>query len=306
MQSIKSLKKTPRPSPINWYPGHMLRAKKQLIRRLKQVDVVLELRDARIPLASINPDFESILQQKKRIVLLNKSGLAEAAITRQWQDYFKRNQLACHFMDVKQNQGVQHVLPLAGTMMAEKWQRFQRKGIRPPTLKLMVVGIPNVGKSSLINKLVKRHAAATGPHPGVTQHEEWIKLGKDTELLDTPGILWPRLDHTETAMALAVTGAVKDRIVGEERLCHYLIRFYLQHYPKALSEHYQLERGEANPEKILAAIAQKRGCLKAKGEIDLPRVGRLLLRDFRMGKLGRMSFEKPPNPVTDGSLKQTL
>ena len=294
MQTIKTSKKAPRTNPINWYPGHMLRAKKHLIQHLKQVDVVLELRDARIPIASVNPDFESILQQKKRIVLLNKSGLADATISRQWQAYFKQIQLTCHFMDVKQNRGVQQVLPLARTMMEEKWLRFQDKGIRPPALKLMVVGIPNVGKSSLINKLVKRHAAATGPHPGVTRHEEWIRLGKDTELLDTPGILWPRLDHPESAMVLAITGAVKDHVAGEERLCHYLIQFHLQHYPYVLSEHYQLENGAANPEKILTAVAQKRGCLKSKSEIDLPRVARLILRDFRMGKLGRVSFEKPP------------
>ena len=306
MPTVKTSKKGLRPNLVNWYPGHMLRAKKQLIHRLRQVDVVLELRDARIPIASINPDFESIFQQKKRIVLLNKSGLAEAAITRQWQDYFKQNQLACHFMDVKQNQGVQHVLPLARTMMEEKWQRFQRKGIRPPSLKLMVVGIPNVGKSSLINKLVKRHATTIGPHPGVTRREEWIMLGKDMELLDTPGILQPRFDHPETAMALAVTGAIKDRVAGEECLCHFLVRFHLKRYPRVLLNHYQLENATIDVEKIVNAIALKRGCLKAKGEIDQPRVARLLLRDFRMGKLGRMSFEKPPNPVTDGSLKRTL
>ncbi len=294
MQTIKTLKKAPRSNPINWYPGHMLRAKKQLIQRLKQVDVVLELRDARIPIASVNPDFESILQQKKRMVLLNKAGLADAKISRQWLGFFKQNRMACHFIDVRQNRGVPQVLPLARELMEEKWMRFQKKGIRPPTLKLMVAGIPNVGKSSLINKLVKRHAAATGPHPGVTKHEEWIKLGKDTELLDTPGILWPRLDHPETAMALAVTGAIKDRIAGEERLCHFLIEFHSSHYPDVLREHYQLEDTSGDSERIMAAVAQKRGCLRSKGEIDFQRVARLILRDFRMGKLGKISFEKPP------------
>ena len=278
---------------INWYPGHMLKAKKELIARLKRVDVVLELRDARIPRASVNQDFETILQQKNRMVLLNKTGLADEDITRQWQAFFKQNKIACHFMDVKQEQGIQQILPKARSMMQEKWQRFQKKGIRPPPLKLMIVGIPNVGKSSLINKLVKRHATATGPHPGVTRRQEWVKLGKNVELLDTPGILWPKVETPETGMALAITGAIKDRIAGEERLAHYLVQYHLNHDLTPLLVHYQLETGMQTPEAILAAIAQKRGCLTTGGMVDLPRTAKLLLRDFRAGKLGRVSFEKP-------------
>ncbi|MBF0287490.1 MAG: 50S ribosome-binding GTPase, partial [SAR324 cluster bacterium] len=147
---------------INWYPGHMLKAKKELSAHLKQVDVVLELRDARIPLASINKDFESLLQQKKRIILLNKTGLADEAVTGQWKAHFQQHEIVCHFIDVKNNQGVPKILSMARSMMQEKWQRFRKKGIRPPALKLLVAGIPNVGKSSLINKMAKRHAAATG------------------------------------------------------------------------------------------------------------------------------------------------
>ncbi|MBF0277714.1 MAG: ribosome biogenesis GTPase YlqF [SAR324 cluster bacterium] len=290
---MKNPKEFVQENPINWYPGHMLKAKKELTARLKQVDVVLELRDARIPMASVNKDFEEILKQKKRIVLLNKTGLADEDITKSWRAYFKKNKIACHFMDVKKNQGMQQILPIARSMMQEKWQRFQKKGIRPPALKLMIVGIPNVGKSSLINKLVKRHAAATGPNPGVTQRQEWVRLGKDVELLDTPGILWPKFENPETGMALAITGAIKDRITGEERLCHFLIQYHIHHYPRILQTYYQLNDGCSTPEETLASIGQKRGCLKTGGEVDIPRTAKLLLRDFRAGKLGRVSFEKP-------------
>lgn len=290
---MKDSKEYLQDNSINWYPGHMLKAKKELIARLKRVDVVLELRDARIPMASVNKDFEEVLKQKNRIVLLNKTGLADEEITREWQIYFKKNKIACHFMDVKQNQGMQQILPIARSMMREKWLRFQKKDIRPPALKLVAVGIPNVGKSSLINKLVKRHATATGPNPGVTRNQEWVKLGKDVELLDTPGILWPKFDTPETGMALAITGAIKDRIAGEERLCHYLIQYHIQHYPSILLSHYQLNPASQTPEEILEALARKRGCLKTGDDVDLPRVAKLLLRDFRAGKLGRVSFEHP-------------
>ncbi len=279
---------------INWYPGHMLKAKKELSARLKQIDVVLELRDARIPLASINKDFESLLQQKNRIILLNKTGLADTAVIEQWKAYFQQQNTVCHFIDVKTNQGVSQILPMARSAMQNKWERFRKKGIRPPALKLLVAGIPNVGKSSLINKMAKRHAAATGPHPGVTRRQEWIRLGKDVELLDTPGILWPKLDQIETGWGLAITGAIKDRIVGEERLCHFLIQYLHDHYPIMLEGHYQLGLNHPTPTEVLEALARKRGCLLAGGEPDLTRVAKLLLQDFRAGKLGQVSFERPP------------
>lgn len=294
---MKAPEKSSSETAINWYPGHMLRAKKELIARLKQVDMVLELRDARIPLASTNEDFEPIFQQKKRIVLLNKSGLADEAITEQWQAHFKEKEMACRFVDVQENQGVQTILPLARSLMQNKWQRFKNKGIRPPALRLMIVGIPNVGKSSLINKLVKRHATQTGPQPGVTRRQEWVKLGKDMELLDTPGILWPKFETPEMGMVLALTGAIKDRIAGEVHQSHYLIRYHMGHYPAVLLAHYQLEIQEAAPEEVLEALAHKRGCLHGGGKADLSRAAKLLLRDFRAGKLGRMSFEKPAEPI---------
>lgn len=300
-------------NPINWYPGHMLKAKKELIARLKHVDVVLELRDARIPLASVNQDFEPILKQKKRVILLNKTGLADEKKTQLWHSFFEKNQIMCHFIDVKQNQGVKNILPSARSMMEEKWERFKKKGIRPPSLKLMIVGIPNVGKSSLINKMVRKNAAETGPMPGVTKRQEWIKLGKNIELLDTPGILWPKFENPETGFELAITGAIKDRVAGEERLSDYLIQYYIKHYPSNLYSFYKLVENrpaERRPndikdpegglslgdtsQELLAAIARKRGCLKAGGEVDLLRASKMLLRDFRSGNLGRVTFEIPP------------
>ncbi len=287
-------------NPINWYPGHMLKAKKELQGRLKQVDVILELRDARIPLASVNKDIETVLNQKHRLILLNKSGLADPQAVKQWKTYFHNEGISCHFMDIKQNQGVKEVLPLARLFMKAKWERFEAKGIRHPELRLMVVGIPNVGKSSLINKLVKRHAAKTGPHPGVTKQQEWVRLGHDAELLDTPGILWPKFDRPEIGFMLAVTGAIKDQVAGEQRLALYLIHHFLEHYSSLLTDFYRLDSSSLvddsdspPPIQTLEAIAKKRGCLKGGGEFDLQRASNIVLRDFREGKLGQVSFQWP-------------
>lgn len=280
-------------TPINWYPGHMLKAKKELSSRLKQVDVVVELRDARIPLASVNQDFESLLKQKNRIILFNKTELADSTITQEWIAYFQKNNTVCRFIDVKHNQGISNILPHAKKLMQAKWERFERKGIRPPSLKLVVVGIPNVGKSSLINKLVKRHATAIGPTPGVTKRQEWVRLGKDVELLDTPGILWPKFESSELGFALAMTGAIKDRIVGEERLCRHFIQFHLQNYTSLLQAHYQISAEAMSVDQIMGMIGEKRGCLGPGGVVDLLRTSKMILQDFRSGKLGRISFETP-------------
>ncbi len=280
---------------INWYPGHMLKAKKELSKQLKRVDVILEMRDARIPVSSVNHDFEEMLQQKKRILLFNKSGLADEEITKKWTEIFNKAGVPFLFIDSLNQFKLNKILPLCRKMMEEKWSTFRRRGIRHPSLKLMVTGIPNVGKSSLINRLSRRKAAETGPTPGVTKHQDWIKLGKDVELLDTPGILWPKIVNHEAGMRLTITGAIKDSIVGTSLLCDYLLYVLQQKDPEQLQQLYKLAPKDINllPGDLLERIAEKRGCLKRGGVIDHPRVESILLRDFRAGKLGRLSFDLP-------------
>ena len=280
---------------INWYPGHMLKAKKELAKQLKRVDVVLEMRDARIPVTSANHDFEKLLQQKKRILLFNKTNLADEDTTRKWKAYFKKMDTPSLFVDALNKQNLQEILPLSHKLMREKWSNFRKRGIRPPSLKLLITGIPNVGKSSLINRLSRRKATEIGPTPGVTKHQNWIKLGKYVELLDTPGILWPKIENREAGLRLAITGAIKDSIVGTSLLSDYLLGILLLQSQEQLLKHFHLteENLELLPADLLEKIAEKRGCLKSGGEIDHPRAESLVLRDFRAGKLGRLSFDLP-------------
>ena len=275
---------------INWYPGHMLKSKKELAKQLKRVDVVLEMRDARIPVSSENHDFEKLLQQKNRILLFNKTNLADENTTRKWKAYFKKMDTPSLFVDALNKQNLQEILPLSRKLMREKWSNFRKRGIRPPSLKLLITGIPNVGKSSLINRLSRRKATEIGPTPGVTKHQNWIKLGKDVELLDTPGILWPKIENREAGLRLAITGAIKDSIVGTSLLSDYLLGILLL---QSQEHHLTEENLELLPADLLEKIAEKRGCLKSGGAIDHPRAESLVLRDFRAGKLGRLSFDLP-------------
>ena len=280
---------------INWYPGHMLKAKKELAKQIKRVDVVLEMRDARIPVSSVNHDFEEIVQQKNRILLFNKSGLADQQITSEWTLIFNKADIPFLFIDALNQREINKILPLCRKMMEEKWSTFRKRGIRHPSLKLLITGIPNVGKSSLINRLSRRKAAEIGPTPGVTKHQDWIKLGKDVELLDTPGILWPKIENHEAGMRLAITGAIKDSIVGTSLLSDYLLDVLKQQEPKRLQQLYKLAPEDIDllPGDLLEKIAEKRGCLKGGGAIDHPRAESMLLREFRSGKLGRLSFDLP-------------
>jgi len=286
---------------INWYPGHMLKAKKELAKQIKRVDVVLEMRDARIPVSSVNHDFEEMLQQKNRILLFNKSGLADQQITSEWTAIFNKADTSFLFIDALNQREINKILPLCRKMMEEKWSTFRKRGIRHPSLKLLITGIPNVGKSSLINRLSRRKAAEIGPTPGVTKHQDWIKLGKDVELLDTPGILWPKIENHEAGMRLAITGAIKDSIVGTSLLSDYLLTVLKQKEPEQLQQLYKLAPEDIDllPGDLLEKIAVKRGCLKGGGAIDHPRAESMLLREFRAGKLGRLSFDLPETTEND-------
>ena len=282
------------PQEINWFPGHMYKAEKQLQQKLKRVDAVLELRDARIPFASANLEFEKLLGEKKRLVLFNKTSLSDEEATQGWTRYFQVQGIAFLFIDVLEKRGLRKILPEIRRMMQSRQERFQRKGIRPPALRLMVIGIPNVGKSSLINGITHRKATETGPTPGVTRHQEWILLDRDVELLDTPGILFPKIANLETGLQLTLTGAIKDEIVGKERIAEFLLSALHENPASRLFQHYALDPSEeeVEPELLLEAIGLKRGCLK-KGGVDRQRTASMLLKDFRSGKLGRISLETP-------------
>ena len=253
------------------------------------------MRDARIPVSSINQDIEKLLGHKKRILIFNKTALADQEVTRNWEESFRTQDIPFLFIDAIKKSHLQKLLPLSRNIMQQKWSSFRRRGIRPPSLKLLICGIPNVGKSSLINRLSGRKAAETGPAPGVTKQQDWIKLGRDVELLDTPGILWPKIKDHETGLRLAITGAIKDSIVDTSQLSIYLIGILKQKLPDKLQQCYQLTRGDLAlfPEDILQKIAENRGCLKRGGAIDQPRAESLVLRDFRQGKLGRLRFDYP-------------
>tara|TARA_Y100001970_G_scaffold293417_1_gene440058 strand:+ start:1004 stop:1894 length:891 start_codon:yes stop_codon:yes gene_type:complete len=282
-------------STINWYPGHMHKAKKELAKKLKSIDIVLEMRDARIPISSVNHDLEEMLNQKKRILIFNKTGLADDKITKKWNLIFSNYNIPFLFIDSLKKTDLAKILPLARSMMKLKWSTFYSKGIVPPSLKLMIVGIPNVGKSSLINRLSKRKATEIGPNPGVTKHQDWIKLDEKVELLDTPGILWPKIKNYELGLRLSITGAIKDSIVGTTKLSFFLLSILKTSKPKKLERFYKLSLSDMDlaPVDLMKKIAEKRGCLKKGGTIDLPRAESMLLRDFRTGKLGRLSFDIP-------------
>ena len=276
-------------------PRSYAQSQKGIDKKTKNCDVVLEMRDARIPISSVNHDLEELLFKKKRILIFNKTGLADEKITSKWDLIFNKSNIPFLFIDALNKIDLEKILPLARSMMQKRWSYFRQKGILPPPLKLMIVGIPNVGKSSLINRLSKRKAAQIGPNPGVTKHQEWIKLDKNVELLDTPGILWPRIENHEVGLRLTITGAIKDSIVGTSILSIYLLCILKKVEPRKLEKFYQLELSDIGlpPVDLINKIAKKRGCLKTGGIIDLPRAESLLLKDFRSGKLGRLSFDIP-------------
>lgn len=283
---------------IQWFPGHMTKARRQIEDKLKLIDIAIELLDARIPLSSRNPMIDTILKHKPRLVLLNKSDLADPNVTAEWVEYFKEKGLDALPIDAVTGTGVREINPRCKTLMAHKIEAQIRKGMKPRATRALIVGIPNVGKSTLINKLAGRKIAATGDKPGVTKGQQWIKTGGDLELLDTPGILWPKFEDQTVGMRLAATGAIKEEILHPEEVAFFTIRALAQAYPKALSERYELDIPEdvSEPDevvKLMEAVGRKRGCVISGGRVDLVKASLAFLRELRAGKLGRISLERP-------------
>ncbi len=278
---------------IQWYPGHMTKTRRQIEADLKQVDAVCEIVDARIPVSSRNPDIDSICANKPRIIVLNRMDLADPNGTKLWSNYFKEKGMAVVVTDCKTRRGIGDFGPAARTACKEKLERDAARGMNRP-LRVMVVGIPNVGKSTLINQISGRKGAKAENRTGVTRGKQWVTVDSSLLLLDTPGILWPKFEDPEVGMMLAYTGAVKDGILDIEELACKLISLLHRRYPEALKERYKVEaeQGTAGYE-LLEMAGRKRGFLVSGGEVNTERMAKVLVDEFRAGKLGRFTLEVP-------------
>ena len=277
---------------INWFPGHMRKTQREIKENLKLVEAVIEIRDARIPRSSANPDIEKLCGNKPRLILLNKSDLTESRVTREWMKELSKDNVKAIEVNCLKGKGLNQIKPALEELLKEKLERYKAKGLVNVVIRVMVVGIPNVGKSTFINKMAKNNIAKTGDRPGVTKSKQWIKTPLGIEMLDTPGVLWPKFEDERTALNLAFTGAIKDEIMDTEELSYKLVERLQKHYANELMARYKIERVFENPLDTLDAIARKRGCLMSGGHIDYNRIAVILLDEFRGGKIGNISLER--------------
>ena len=279
---------------IQWYPGHMTKTRRMMEEDLKLVDAVCEILDARIPISSRNPDIDAICGKKPRMVILNRIDMADADLVNRWSAYFKNKGMAVIRTDCKSRKGINTFAPAVRQLLAEKLQRYAEKGQVGRPLKLMVVGIPNVGKSTFINQIAGRKGAKAENRPGVTRGKQWVNVDGGLLLLDTPGILWPKFDDPEVGLRLAYTGAVKDDILDTETLGCHLMELLAREYPASLMERYKIEIPETiDGWELLQAAGRKRGFLISGGEVDTERMAKVLLDEYRSCKLGKFTLEKP-------------
>ncbi len=282
---------------IQWYPGHMTKTRRQIEADLKQVDAVCEIVDARIPMSSRNPDIDSICGSKPRIIALNRMDLADPAATKRWSAFFREKGYAVIATDCKSRKGITDFTPAARLACAEKIQRDAARGMSRP-IRVMVVGIPNVGKSTLINQISGRKGAKAENRPGVTRGKQWVTVDSSLLLLDTPGILWPKFEDPEVGMMLAYTGAVKEGVIDLEELACRLMELLHKFYPQTLLERYKVDAQAGTPGYELLELAGKnRGYLLARGEIHTERMAKVLIDEFRSGKLGKFTLEMPEEQV---------
>lgn len=278
---------------INWFPGHMKKTKDLLQENIKLVNIVIEVIDARIPIASKNPDFDQLFRDKKRLIVLNKYDLADPNLNKAWEEYYKSKGWSCVLYNSTNNRELNKLNAAIAEASKEIVERYKKRGLLNKTIKAMIVGIPNAGKSTLINSLAKRKSAKTGNMPGVTKGKQWIHLAGNIDLLDTPGILWPKFEDEKTALNLAFTGAIKDEVlVLEEIALKFVEKMIELSKVNSILELYNIEKGE-KPLDILDNIAYKKGFVLNKTDIDYLRVANLLFNDFRSGKLGKITLETP-------------
>lgn len=278
---------------LQWYPGHMTKAKRQMQEDLKLIDLIIELVDTRIPLSSRNPDIDELGKNKARLILLNKSDLADERYNEQWSAYFQKKGFYVVKVNAKSGAGLKSIQGVIQEACKAKIERDRRRGIKNRPIRAMVVGIPNVGKSTFINSYAGKACAKTGNKPGVTKGKQWIRLNKTLELLDTPGILWPKFEDQEVGKRLAFIGSIKDEILNLEELSLELLDYIRTNYPGLLNTRYGIEE-EGTPVSLLEAVADKRKCLIRGQEIDYAKAAGIVMEEFRNGKIGRITLEFPP------------
>lgn len=277
---------------FQWYPGHMTKAKRMMQENIKLIDLVIELVDARIPMSSRNPEIDELGKNKARLILLNKSDLAEERLTEAWAEYFKGKGYSVMKVNSRKGGGVKSIYGVIQEACKEKIERDRKRGILNRPVRAMVVGIPNVGKSTFINALAGKACTKTGNKPGVTKGKQWIRLNKNVELLDTPGILWPKFEDQLVGLRLALIGSIKDEILNVEELAMELSGYLVEKYPGILASKYAIEESD-DKYACLKGIAQSRHCLLKGNELDTEKAARLLLDDFRNGRIGKITLETP-------------
>lgn len=299
-EDTKSLPST----SINWYPGHMAKTRKQIMEDLKLVDIVIELLDARIPLASQNPDIGEITKNKKKIVVLNKCDLADENKNKKWIEYFNQQNIPAVLTEANSGKGIEECIRKIEKVMKENMKEQADKGRIGRKIRAMIIGIPNVGKSSFINRISKKTSAGVGNKPGVTKQKQWIRVNEKIELLDTPGVLWPKFDSEEVGLKLAFTGTIKEEILQRTEIAYYLVKFLLENYIELLCSRYKLNIQEIKeklqrvdrPEneniyEVFLDIGRKRGCIISGGNIDEEKTARIILDEFKNGKIGKITLE---------------
>lgn len=289
---------------INWFPGHMAKTRRQMTDDLKLVDVVIEVLDARIPISSQNPEIEKIIQNKKKIVVLNKCDLSDESENQKWVKYFAKQGKEVLLVNSNIGKGIHEVILKIQFIMRDELKKLAEKGRTGRKIRVMIVGIPNVGKSSLINRISKKSSTEVGDKPGVTKQRRWIRINDEIELMDTPGVLWPKFDSQEVALNLAFTGTIKEEILETTEIAYYLTRFLLKKYKRNLIERYSLneininnildqeQEENQNIYEIMQLIGKKRGAISSGGNVDDEKTARIILDDFRSGKIGRITLEQ--------------
>lgn len=301
MNEEKSFPKT----SINWYPGHMAKTKKQIIEDLKLIDVVVEVLDARAPKASVNQNIKEHLKNKKRVVVLNKSDLADETQNKKWVKYFESNNIAAVLVNANSGDGINEVIRKIEKVYIDDKEGYANKGRKGKSIRVLILGIPNVGKSSLINRITKKSSAGVGNKPGVTRQKQWVRVNENIELLDTPGILWPKFEDEQVALKLSYIGTIKDDILDKVEVGYNLLKYLLENEMDKLLQRYSLNEQDVKEElnnedrmenenilEIMYLIGRKRGAIVSGGRIDETKVANIIIDDFRSGKLGRITLEK--------------